>query len=315
MTSDPASGDAVKTMTLLARDLAMLDAAASYDLQRPKEKQRSVRDLARFFFWVADILEVDLFIEAGAKEADASRRARKRIDPQRIVAFEANPYTFSHYDSKFDNAAAGVEYVHCALSDEPGEVTFHVNRTEDGEPIVDGRGSLLKHQDKPAGFIEVTVEATTLDTWFADHEYTSSAMWVDVEGAVEGVFTGGKQTLERAAVVMVEVEDRALWHGEQWLRPDVVSHLYDRGLVPVARDFQSRYQYNIVFVRATALDEVDRLRWALASFRSGQQAGRVARPPAPKKKSSRKKPRLAWLPEPARQALRKTRNAVRARQG
>jgi FkbM family methyltransferase len=314
MTSDPASGDAVKSMTLLARDLAMFDTAASYDLQRPKEKKRSVTDLTRFFFWIADILQVDLFIEAGAKEADASRRARERFDPQRIVAFEANPYTFSHFDSKHDNAAAGVEYVHRALAATPGEVTFHVNRTEDGEPIVDGQGSLLKHQDKPAGFIEVTVEATTLDTWFADHEYTSNAMWVDVEGAVEGVFTGGKQTLERTGVVIVEVEDRALWHGEQWLRSDVVSHLYDRGLVPVARDFQSRYQYNIVFVRATALDEIDRLRWALASFRSMQQSGRVTTPASPRPPRRRKKPRLAWLPEPARQALRKTRNAVRSRQ-
>jgi hypothetical protein len=81
------------------------------------------------------------------------------------------------------------------------------------------------------------------------------------------VLTGGVATLERAAVVMVEVEDRAFWGAEQWLRPDVVSHLYDRGLVPVARDFQSRYQYNIVFVRADLLD-VDRVRWALTLFTS-----------------------------------------------
>ena len=63
MTSDPASGDAVKAMTLLARDLAMFETAASYDLQRPKEKKRSVDDLARLFFWIADILQVDLFID------------------------------------------------------------------------------------------------------------------------------------------------------------------------------------------------------------------------------------------------------------
>ena len=58
--------------------------------------------------------------------------------------------------------------------------------------------------------------------------------------------------------------------------------------------FQSRYQYNIVFVRATALDEVDRLRWALASPVRAQ-AGRVARPAGPKS-PKRKNPRLAWLP-------------------
>ena len=54
---------------------------------------------------------------------------------------------------------------------------------------------------------------------------------------------------------------------EQWLRADVVSYLYDRGLIPVARDYQSRYQYNIVFVHRD-LRDVDRVRWALTQFQS-----------------------------------------------
>jgi hypothetical protein len=38
-------------------------------------------------------------------------------------------------------------------------------------------------------------------------------------------------------------------------------------MLPVARDFQSRYQYNMVFVQSSHLD-IDRVRWALTSFHS-----------------------------------------------
>ncbi len=262
----------LKSATLLAADMTMLATAASFDLQNPDERRRSALELSRFFFHVASVISPDLFIEAGAKEAGASRRARRLLDPKRIVAFEANPYTHKRFSAKYDNPAHGVEYLHLALSDSPGSVSFNVNLTHDGKPAADGQGSLLVHDNKPDGTTAVTVEATTLDTFFAAHEYTSAACWMDVEGALEGVLVGGQATLEKAGVVIIEVEDREYWGG-QWLRHDVVSYLYDRGLVPIARDYQSRYQYNIVFVRASELDN-SRVRWALAQHRSLCSTGR-----------------------------------------
>jgi FkbM family methyltransferase len=284
-TGESTEFDTMKASVLLSRDLAMLGTASKYNLEDPAEKARSCQDLSRLFFHIANILDVDLFIEAGAKDGASSRRARRVLDPKRVVAFEANPFTYERF-AAVNRSAENVEYVHLALSDEPGTVTFNVLRTKDGTPRADGQASLLKREnEKSKGFVEVTVDATTLDSYFAGYEFERSAVWVDVEGAARPVLTGGVAMLERAAVVMVEVEDRAFWGAEQWLRPDVVSHLYDRGLVPVARDFQSRYQYNIVFVRAGLLD-VDRVRWALTLFTStgysapgdSSEAARAPRP-------------------------------------
>src|SRR5699024_272176 len=252
---------------LAFRDLAMMSTAIKYDLTDKSEKTRSVRDLSRLFFQVSDILDVDLFVEAGAKDAASSRRARRRINPKRIVAFEANPYVYDHY-AKANNGDVGVEYEHLALSQEPGSVTFNVMCSEDGTPKANGQASLLKRQEQAdTGFVEVTVDATTLDRYFEDHDFSRAALWVDVEGAAHAVLSGGTDTLRRTATVMIEVEDRAYWGEQQWLRQDIVSFLYRHGLVPVARDFQSRYQYNIVFVRSDLLN-VDRVRWALTLLSS-----------------------------------------------
>lgn len=275
--TDPAPGTdvAVKDAILTARDLGMLATAANYDVNDSGDRGRSVADLSRLFFRIAAALKADLFIEAGAKDAATSREARRLLDPRRIVAFEANPFTYERHQAKHDNAGQGVEYLHRALSNSPGEVTFNVLRNQEGTPRADGRSSLLLRTGEAAGgSTEVTVQATTLDTFFADHTYERSAIWVDVEGALEPVLGGGIETFERAAIVIAEVEDRAYWSG-QWLRSDVVSFLYDRDLLPIARDYQSRYQYNIVFVRRELVDD-DRVRWLVTHHRSASARPRAA---------------------------------------
>ena len=77
---------------------------------------------------------------------------------------------------------------------------------------------------------------------------------------------GANDILAKTAVAIIEVEDHEYWSG-QWMQHDVASALYDVGLVPVARDFQSRYQYNQVFVHQSLLS-VDRFRWVFADYRS-----------------------------------------------
>ena len=120
---------------------------------------RSNSNLVRLFFRLAGVAGIDLFVEAGAKEAGASRRAKERFKEARVVAFEANPYTYQ----KFAGINAKIEYLHLGISDSPGPVTFKVNHDEEGAPIPDGKGSLF---DKgPLGFErkshDVTVEGTT----------------------------------------------------------------------------------------------------------------------------------------------------------
>jgi FkbM family methyltransferase len=253
--------------TLLSRDLAMLSTAVKYNLAQRSERIRSMKTLVRFFFNLVKILDVDLFVEAGAKDGSASRQAKRALGEHRVVAFEANPYTYRRFEG--ENAGTGVEYLNLALTDHPGPVTFNVLRDDEGAPRPDGQSSLLKRnrgRDQERGFEEVTVDGVTLDGFFADHPFENAAVWMDVEGASKFVLGGAPETLKRTAVLIIEVEDRPYWGDDHWLRERVMSHLYDNGLVPIARDFEYEYQYNIVFVRADLANTHARLRWELTKF-------------------------------------------------
>ncbi|SDP53402.1 methyltransferase, FkbM family [Pedococcus dokdonensis] len=251
----------LKELTLRSHDLTLLASSSNYDLTSAADRLQSTYDLQRLFLQIVRIFEPDLFIEAGAKDAGISRRARTFLPQARVVAFEANPFTHRRFGAMHDNAAVGVEYLHLALSETAGTVQFNLLAEADGTPAADGNGSLLRHEAPPNGFVEVNVEAVTLDGFFGD-SFTQCALWIDVEGASKQVLSGAESVLDRASVLIIELEDRAFW-GQEWLRPEIYSYLYDRGLVPVARDFQARYLYNVVFVRESLLD-TDRLRWALA---------------------------------------------------
>lgn len=278
MTSDSPE---FKANILLAHDLAMLATAVKYNIDNKAQRTQSNKDLVRLFFNLAEIIDIDMFIEAGAKDAWASRRAQTRFPNARVVAFEANPYTYRSFLEV--NQSAGIEYLHRALTDKPGPITFNVLRNDAGEPLANGQASILKRDkkgDRDRGYDEVTVDGITLDSYFRDTPFTKAAMWVDVEGACGMVLTGARQVLANTAVLVVEVEDENWWGEGHWMREEVVSYLYDLGLVPVARDFEFIHQYNIVFVRAELLVSPNKLRWALARFAS--QVYPSAAPPAPK---------------------------------
>lgn len=215
------------------------------------ERRASTEALVELFFALGAVTDVDVFVEAGAKEASASLRAIESGFP-RVVAFEANPYTHRRFASAVN--AAGVDYRHVALSERAGDVTFLVRRNDDGSPIADGQGSLLVRPDHEPGYEEVTVSGVTLDDEVGGGD-GRVAMWVDVEGAVAEVLGGGSGVLERTDVMIVEVEAVARWVGQRWLASDVIERLGRSGLRPVGRDMQSRWQYNIVFVRACLLCE------------------------------------------------------------
>ncbi len=216
-----------------------------YDMSMPPERFTTVERLVEEFFERVDPELIGLFVEAGAKEAGASVRASD-LGVDQVVAFEANPYTHRRFVESV--SAAGVDYRHAALTDEPGPQRFHVRLNEHGGPIADGQASLLIRPDHEPGYEEVEVDGVRLDEAVADLP-GRVAMWVDVEGASSWVLRGASSVLDRTDVLIIEVEDRAAWDGQEWLHLDVVRHLWAHGLRPVARDLQSRFQFNVLFVR------------------------------------------------------------------
>lgn len=229
-------------------DLFLFTTASGYDLLQKEERRRSVLELEKMFFRVVTEVSPSLFVEAGAKDAATSFRARRHLPKARIVAFEANPFTFKRFNDYERFVSERVEYTHLALSDKNGSLTFNVRRI-DGTASADGSGSILvSDQDS----IPMAVDCRRLDSYFDDVEHSSIALWIDVEGANELVLSGAEGIFKNIDVVFIEVQDRPHWKG-QWLTRDVMVHLIDRNFVPIARDYQSRYLYNIVFVRRELL--------------------------------------------------------------
>jgi FkbM family methyltransferase len=240
-----------KTASLGLSRTKMRRVASSYDLQSPAERGRSTADLEGLFFELLSKMETSLFIEAGAKNAETSRRVRKLLPNASIVAFEANPYTFKRFEHDNNEPGLNVQYRNVALCDKTGETTFKVRQRDDGRPSADGQASLLGRTDN-SDFVEVTVAATTLDTVLREFAAEECFLWIDVEGANEIVLKGASKTLTCANAVFLEVEDKAYWKN-QWLSDDVARFLFDAGLRPVARDYQSMHQHNVIFIREELL--------------------------------------------------------------
>jgi FkbM family methyltransferase len=207
--------------------------------------------LVELFFDLVALTDTERFVEAGAKEASASARALGIAGIESVTAFEANPYTYQRFAPKLGGRA--LRYEHVALGAVVGTAEFRVLRSEAGDPRADGQGSLLARIDYAPGFATVSVPLVTLDAYFDDDGRRRTALWIDVEGGTGEVLRGARRLLTDTTVLITEVEERPTWEGDHWLRPAVVEFLHRRGLTPVARDLQSRFQHNIVFIRTELL--------------------------------------------------------------
>lgn len=213
----------------------------------------SAAHLDGLFHSLVGLLQPGLFVEAGAYRADASRRVRQDHPGTRVVAFEANRYNHEAVSAEHDFASLGIDYLNLAVTEEPGEITFHLRRAVEGQALrpVTGNSSMLRRLDQTTEYEPLTVASVSLDSHFATELATGrrAALWVDVEGASGPVLRGAARFLGACDLVMIEVEEKAMWE-DQWLSLDVVAHLVGSGFVPVARDIEYENQFNLVFASA-----------------------------------------------------------------
>lgn len=214
--------------------------------------------VTQYFHALVDLVRPDLFVEAGAYRADASREIRQRHPDCRVIAFEANPYNHAEYRDTLGFAEARIDYVNLALTDAPGPVTFHLRTRQGGEQLrnITGNSSLLRRADAGTEYEEVTVQGVTLDGHLAQEEFSRAALWVDVEGASRQVLQGATSTLERTKLVLIEVEEARVWE-DQWRSLDVLEFFLASGFVPVTRDIEYDHQYNVLLVSTELYAEAE----------------------------------------------------------
>jgi len=208
------------------------------------------RQISNLFHELTSILDVEMLVELGAHAAEASRRFVGNPNSKKVLAFEANPYTFSKFNMELQEMQ--IDYRNNAVASECGQERIQIpnpqiSLTPGNASILDRKG--LRKKD------DVLIEAHSLDCLgFKEKEIDFpkliTALWIDCEGAAGQILKSGKNLLHEPSTKMlfVELEDIEYWEN-QILAPDVFEFLNRYGFTAIARDFTPRPQYNVLFVR------------------------------------------------------------------
>jgi FkbM family methyltransferase len=258
----------------MARLAELRSTAAHFNLADPTERHRSTQRLMDLYFDLLMEIRPSVTVEIGAFDASFSLEMKRRLPEVHAVAFEANPYNFAVCSAKA--LEAGVEYLHTAVADMDGTLTFNVIAGQGDQrfPQVKGNDSLLQRNVANVDYEQVIVPATTANRFFGQPRFLDSRMslWIDVEGAAGKVLQGATEVFGRTQSLLIEVEEIQFWT-DQWLSRSVDAFLEQYGFVPVARDFEYEYQYNILYVRQQVLD-LPRYDHLMSSYFSKIGAGR-----------------------------------------
>lgn len=210
---------------------------------------RSTADLKTKFTELTKFLRPELVLEIGAREAEYSKEIGQALSDSKVFAFEAYPFNYNLFRNVVTAAAPNIQYLNLAVADSNSPVTFYVNKFIDDKAVAEntGRNSIIQRTGNAVAE-GVTVDCTTIDA-FRDHHGLDARFtaWIDVEGAQAAVLRGMTMSLTDCLALHIEVEEYEYWEG-QWLAEDVTKYLAMVGMIPVARDFESRMQHNRVYI-------------------------------------------------------------------
>lgn len=262
-------------LTARACDLALLQTAANYDLYSREDRAASHRWLVELFGrLVTRAIKPGLVLELGAFSAEFSCNHRALLPDAQFHAFEANPHNYERYRSNVETA--GVGYHPLAIGEAVETRTFKVARKRDGKLVPPTRGSnSLRTKPLDIEYEEVSVQMVSVDHFVRERGLIgqSTAMWIDLEGCAYEGLIGAERTLRDTSLIFVEVEDQPFWVGQK-LSGEVRGLMARSGFIPLARDFETKHQYNVVYARPDLCDRVD-VRQILAN--SSSKAGKRAR--------------------------------------
>jgi FkbM family methyltransferase len=203
-------------------------------------------------------LQANVILEIGAYEASFSKDMGAILPDARIIAFEANPFVFDKFKTRVPSS---VTYLNQAVGADTSPRTLWIPRTipaREGQtslPNVNSTSSLRSRAADGVTYEQVECECTTVDTILgATKQQKTTALWIDAEGAVGDILLGARVSLSRDVVALfIEVENKSAWAG-QWLAEDVQNHLEAKGFTSFARDCETKWQYNEIFVRDSLIN-------------------------------------------------------------
>ena len=218
---------------------------------RDDAKQSNV-NLVTLFENITILLQPDLILEFGAREAEFSKKMVNQLPKARIKCFEANPFSYQEYSKPFESIA-NVEYQNLAIGDTNQIVQIKIPGNDSN--LTKGSASLAKRLNHPDQYNTQPVQQYTLDHLVNADPAKSIVAWIDVEGYLKPVIDGASSTLDRLNAIFVEVESRPFWHN-QITDLQVYEEFTKYDLVPFAADRESPEQYNVIYVKSSILSQL-----------------------------------------------------------
>ena len=224
-----------------------------------------------FFQLLVKYLRPDVICDVGALDASHSVLLRHITRIPRVIAFEANPDNYNAILEKGIDKTADIEVFHRAVSNEPGELVFHVQKYDDrsGQQWMAGTSSILERSRGVGDTEQVHVEAIRLDQFLQQLEPAIDekqiALWIDVEGAAYQVLEGISGIANNILFIQVEVETVEVWQGQR-LKQDVVELAQKMGFIELARG-KHEEQHDLILINSIYLDN-NRLKCALMTMLS-----------------------------------------------
>jgi len=215
----------------------------------------TAKQLRWLFLELCRGLEIKNLMEIGAHEASVSIAFLETslVPGSRALAIEANPFTYELLTQK--SMKYGVEAHNFGLSHSIANLDFFIPVKADSTEVTPGSASFLRRTDENTMYESVTVPTKTIDLVFELELIEGpTALWIDVEGYSLKVIEGAKNRLEGEDIrmVFIEVENYEYWK-EQGSKDQVYELLQESGFVLLRRDFEYKFQYNYLFIRANEL--------------------------------------------------------------
>jgi FkbM family methyltransferase len=198
-----------------------------------------------------------LIADVGAATGKTALLFTKLVPGCRVVAFEPLPSSFEALQQN-TRTTTSITSIQKALGREPGVASFHANN----RPTT---SSLLKtnEQINQAWFEEqlaekqvIEVAISTLDAEIPANEVLN-ILKMDVQGFELEVLKGGIQTLQRTAIVVLEVQNHEFYVGapkyyelDAWLR-DHGFELYD--ILPGILQEKKLYEFDSIYINSRFL--------------------------------------------------------------